>query len=636
MQKLAACFTQSACLLWCMNAWAADSTPKEIEAPVVEVSAFRVPTLITEAAQGVTVVTSQEIEARKPSTTAEVLQMVPGVQVGSMGSPGGLSTIFIRGNDPEHTLVLIDGVRMNDPLLSRGGAYDLSALDPSTIERIEVIRGAGSALYGADAIGGVVNIITKQGAKDGVKVSGALGAGTKNYRNGNARITGGMDQIKVSVGAAKIKDGRESDGGTLNLTTFDGTLAWQAASSAEVKLFARRNDRKSTAFPDISGGVRLATNRTLENRDATENLYGGGAALSPGADWKLNLQATRYTRIEDIVSPGVGFTVPPVTSNTDLSRNAYLASGSVKLPANSDVTVGYERIREDGEIRSVLSTGFGPISDDANRKRTTNSIFAALKTKPVENLVLLLDVRRDNISGLKSETSPSIAIRYDLAKMGPALKARYSEGFRAPSFYALSSPTVGNPDLKAETSKSGELGVEHWLNASSQLGLSVFRTRTKNLIDFDSTVPGPIGFGGIVNRDSVESQGVETYVTVQPVNQLDVAANYTYVTTDVLNSTRNLANRPKQRGSVLIAYRVDDASRLSWNTIFVGSSFDNSDPTGDVKVGAYWRTDVSYSYRWKSLEAAVAVDNLFDKRYEEFVGFTNPGRRFRISVSASF
>ncbi len=616
----------------------AQDGPAELEAPAVEVSAFRIPILVTETAQGVTVVSSREIEARNATSAAEILQMVPGVQVDRIGGPGGTSSIYIRGSDPEHVLVLIDGVRMNDPLLSRGGAYDLSALDPATIERIEVIRGAGSAIYGSDAIGGVVNIVTKGAAKEGLQVSGGAGAGTNGYASGNARVAGNTGQLRFSAGAATLQDGQDSDGGDLKLNTFDGSLAWQATTATEAKFFARQSDRQSSAFPDSSGGIRLAVNRTLEEREADESAYGGGIAYRPGAQWGLNMQVSRYVREEDINSPDVeaapGVVVVPATqSSTELTRDVFLLSGSLKLPVNSDLTVGHERQSEDGDSRSVIS-GLGPA--DFSLSRDTNSLFAALKSKPVESLVVLLDMRYDRISSLESETSPGVGVRYDFAETGTALKARYSEGFRPPSFFSLASPVVGNPNLVSETSKGSELGVEQWFSRAVQTGASLFRTRTRNLVDFDPTAGGPFGIGMMVNRDTVDSEGVETYATLRPMRQLQAGVNYTYVTTEIVNTGSELRNRPKHRASLSLGYQLDETSRLTWNTVYVGSAVDFSFVTGEVGLSAYSRTDVAYAYKWKQFSATAAVDNLFDKEYEEFVGFTNPGRRYRVGLSAVF
>jgi vitamin B12 transporter len=639
MKILLASATSSCAVLLCAATFAQDDRVG-VEAPSVEVNAFRVPLLERETTQGVTVISNREIEARNAATLAEILQTVPGVQVDQQGGPGGLSSIYIRGSDPEHVLVLIDGMRMNDLLLSRGGAYDLSAIDPATVERIEVIRGAGSAIYGADAIGGVVNIVTRRSREEGVQISGSAEAGTQYYRAANARVTGNTGRVQFSAGAATLEDGKPSDGGELKLSTVQGSLNFQATDEIAFSAFARANNRESAAFPDSSGGIRLAVNRTLEQRDADETLYGAGSTYKPSNQWGIDLRLSRYSRRENIDSPGVApgpgapfFGIPASLSDTELTRDAILASGSFKLPVNSDLTVGYERQNEEGDSRSVI-TGLGPAN--FRLERDTNSYFAALKSKPVENLVVLLDVRHDRISNLESETSPGAGVRYDFTRTGTAIKARYSEGFRPPSFYALASPLVGNPGLVSETSRSGELGVEQSIANASRLGASMFRTRTKSLIDFDPTVPGPIGFGQIVNRDRVETEGVEIYATLKPLDRLDIGANYTYVTTDILESAAELRNRPQHRASLSIAWQPKEASRLTWHTVYVGSFLDFSVPTEEIRLENYTRTDIGYSHKWHRLTAIAAVDNVFDQAYEEFVGFVNPGRRFRVGLSVNF
>ena len=132
------------------GSFAQDAASGSLDAPAVEVTAYRVPTLLSETSQGVSIVSREEIAARNPASVVELMRDVPGLYVDQLGGPGGVASVHIRGSDPEHVLVLVDGVRMNDPLLSRGGSYDLSSLDTNDIERIEVIRGAGSAIHGAD------------------------------------------------------------------------------------------------------------------------------------------------------------------------------------------------------------------------------------------------------------------------------------------------------------------------------------------------------------------------------------------------------------------------------------------------------------------------------------------------------
>lgn len=636
MKTLTASILGLGTVLLCAKSWAQAVTVED-EAPAVEVSAFRIPVLESEAVQGVTVITQRAIQARNATSAAEVLQMVPGLHVDRMGGAGGATSVYIRGNDLEHTLVLIDGVRMNDPLLSRPG-YDLSALDPNAIERIEVIRGAGSALYGADAIGGVINIVTRRDANVPLKATVGAGLGSKGFGNASARLAGSTESIKYSAGAAKLKDGKDSEGGEIDLTTFDGNLAWQSGGGVEVRLSGRLNQRESTSFPEDSGGVRLARVRTLEKRDAEEATLGAALTYTVNADLRLDAQLSRYSREEDIDAPNIphvsGFfdIVPATRSTTELTRDTLLASAGIKLPLQSDLTAGYELQKEDGDSRSTLA-GLPP--DDFQRDRDTNSVFVSLKSKPAEDFVFMLDVRHDRVSGLGSETSPGVGVRFQ--RGSTALKARYSEGFRPPSFYALSSPLVGNVALRPETSKSAELGAEQQLGSSIALGLNLFKTRTRNLIDFVSGGIGPLGIGEMRNRDTVDAKGFEFYANAQPARSFDVGFHYTRVQTDIKDSTDELKNRPKHRASLSAHYLPDEMSRVSLHIVYVGKSLDETFAnTAQTRVESYTRTDIGYTLRLGTFSLSAAVDNLFDKRYEEFIGFTNPGRRYRLGISATF
>jgi vitamin B12 transporter len=569
----------------------------------------------------------------------DLLQSVPGLYVDQVGSPGGVANVYIRGSDPEQTLVLVDGVRFNDPMLSRGGAYDFSALEVNGIERIEVIRGAGSALYGADAMGGVINIVTRRPAKDGVHGSVGGGLGTRDYGTLHGNVAGGSEKLQFSVNAATLQDGRDSDGGTIDRTTFDGSLSFQPVEAADIRLFARRNDTESTGFPDASGGIRYAVIRTLERRDAEETAYGANLSLQPHPQVGFRLQLSRYQRDEDIDSPGVAPPpanpfggLPATVSRTEFTRDTALISASVKLPLDSDLTVGYERLEEEGVNRSVRDLPFfGPTPGDFRLTRDTDSGFAQLKSKPVDNLVTLLDLRHDRVSGLDAETSAGAGVRYDIVATGTSVKARYAEGFRPPSFFALGDPLVGNPNLVSETSRSVEAGVEQiLLNDRLTFGVTVFRNRFKNLIDFDPTL------FLLVNRNTVEANGVETQVGIRPTDQLNVTGSYTHVETDIVGSSDNLSNRPKDRASVTLAWTVSGPWQVVWHTIWVGEFYDFSVPTDEVKADAYTRSDVAVSYQWQRYSATVAVDNVFNEKYEPFVGFEHPGVRLRGALSARF
>jgi vitamin B12 transporter len=614
------------------------STGEEIAAPSVEVSAYRVPTLLSETSQGVSVITANEIASRNPASVVDLMRDVPGLYVDQLGGPGGVSSVYIRGSDPEQVLVLVNGVRVNDPLLSRGGSYDFSSLDVSAIERIEVIRGAGSAIYGADATGGVINVVMKKGKAGTTSGNVGLGAGGQGFAKVNASATGGSEIVQFSVDASKLRDGRESDGGKLDLDTFAGSLSITPSADAAMELHARKNDRESSSFPDFSGGTRLAVLRTLETRDAKETTYGADLTAKALEPVELRVQVSRYERKENVVSPGVDplTNIPPSTLKTDFTRDSAVVSLLIALPMNTNITVGAEHMKEKGATRGSRDFTANPfvgvvlpVNFDLSRK--TDSTFVELKSSPIQNLNLNLGLRRDSPEKLNSETSPSVGIRYDLPDAGTSLIAHYSEGFRPPSFFALGDPLVGNASLKSETSTGYEIGIDQSMFGNkASISLSAFETHHRNLIDFDSTL------FILVNRDKVDARGGEIDLFLRPITALRLGLNHTIAKTTIVDSTEKLRNRPEERTSLSIRYAIGDAWEVSWNTLHVGSFFDSSEPTGNVKMNSYNRTDVSAAYKCKRFTATIAIDNLFGEKYEQFVGFAHPGARVRAGLSASF
>lgn len=606
--------------------------------PTEEVSAYRTPLQLRETSQGVSVIGEKEISARNAASAVELFQQIPGIQIDQVGNAGGQGNIYLRGSEPNHTLILIDGVRLNDPTNNRGGGYDLSSLDPSGIERIEIIRGAGSALYGADAMGGIVNIVTKRGKVDGVGGSARGEVGGQGYRQGQGAVSFGSNRFQGRIGASQLKDGKKQDGGELDLTSFHGSLSFQPSDSSDIRVYARYNDRQSTAFPESSGGLRLAVNRDLETRDAKETIYGADFSFEPTEKIELNLKLANYKRDEDKNTPAIApadpsdpFTgIPAATSSIDFERRSTLISALFRLPLNTDLTVGYEHLREVGKNRGTLDF-FGPLPRDFDLTRTTKSLFAEVKIKPIEPLIVHLGVRRDSISDQNSETSPSAGVRFTFPGTMTTLKAHYAEGFKPPSFFALGDPISGNPDLLSETSKGVEIGFEQgfWANRAN-FGAALFKTKYKNLIDFDFAT------FRLVNRNRVNADGAELEFKLRPLDRLSIALSYTFVDLEIEDSDINLRNRPKHRAGLSVNYTVLENLQLAFNAAYVGKAFDSSIPTGEVKLDSYTRLDVALTYKWRKLSATFAIDNLLDDHYEQFVGFEQPGIRARVGVGYSF
>jgi vitamin B12 transporter len=333
------------------------------------------------------------------------------------------------------------------------------------------------------------------------------------------------------------------------------------------------------------------------------------------------------------VAPGPrsAFGVPAAVSHTRLDRDNARLSALLHLPARTDLTVGAEHQHEDG-LNSTRYSLFGSIIPvDFELGRTTDSEFVEIGNRTVEHLFLHAGVRFDSVSGSGSQTSPSAGARYDFTATGTSLKADLSEGFKPPSFFALGLPVPlgGNPNLRAEHSKTGSAGIEQKLWSGRGLaGLSLFKTRYHDLVDFDNTT------NALVNRSDVTVQGGELEFTWRLLDTLDLRAHYTRLTTHVADTEGQLRQRPGKRAGIAIEYRSDDRLSLSWSTEYVADVFDSSIPTGDLMLPSLVNSDMALRYRCaRRMTATVAVDNLFDRHYEQFVGFANPGRRARALLS---
>ena len=210
--------------------------------------------------------------------------------------------------------------------------------------------------------GGIVNIVTKRGKVDGVGGSARGEVGGQGYRQGQGAISFGSNRFQGRIGASQLKDGKKQDGGELDLTSFHGSLSFQPSDSSDIRVYARYNDRQSTAFPESSGGLRLAVNRNLETRDAKETIYGADFSFEPTEKIELNIKLANYKRDEDKNTPVIApadpsdpFTgIPAATSSIDFERRSTLMSALFRLPLNTELTVGYEHLREVGKNRGTL------------------------------------------------------------------------------------------------------------------------------------------------------------------------------------------------------------------------------------------------------------------------------------------
>jgi iron complex outermembrane receptor protein/vitamin B12 transporter len=547
------------------------------------------------------------------------------------GGRGGTSSLLLRGGEPNFTVVLIDGVQVNDPSNTRGGSYDIGNLEQSQLENVELSFGPLSPVHGSDALSGVVNFETR-GADSGSDI--AVEAGTQSYQSANAFYGGNLGSVDVGVGAYVTNDNGDVDGADFESKGVNGRFGVDFAGAGTLGLSLGYLSVDSTSFPEDSGGPELAVIRELDTRDIDEGRAGLDIAYVFADRWRTRLFASYYSHDEDFTSPGIApgvlGPVPANSADTDFDRTQVLASVATDISDNITMLVGAEWQNEDGTSKGIIDFG-GPVPTDFALDRDTVSAFAEASVELGE-LILQGAIRWDDPDEIDSETTGRLGALYKLNDGRTQLRVNWGEGFKAPSFFALGHPLVGNPDLKSETGKSYDASITQQFPAVGGLvELGVFRNEYEDLVDFDDEL-----FLN-VNRDKVVTKGGELAGQVSPVPELTLRAHVTYLDTDIRGSDDTLRGRPEWRGGLVVDWRFIPNWRWVTSVLTMDKFYESSVPTGEVKLDGYTRVDTALNWQVSdSLSVSAAVDNVLDKDYEEAVGFPAAGVRGRVGAKYSF
>lgn len=613
-----------------------EKAPIQLE-PVI-VSATVTPTPLGRTSASVTVITREQIEAQQARSVIDLLRQVPGVHIDQAGGRGSVSSVYLRGGDPNFTVVLIDGVKMNDPTNSRGGSFDFSTLNPEDIERIEIVRGPISAVYGSDALSGVINIITRKGeakASRGVELAGGL----YGYWRTVAEAQGMLGTMDYAVSGSYVDNGEPVEGSEFHNVTFYTNMGLPPADNMELRWLVRYARSDTEAFPDDSGGPRFAVIRAVETRDIQELTLGLTFTHTPFPWWEYQIQFGLYNRKEDIDSPGVApglrdpFGIPASTTDNAFWRYELTVRHLFPVTKGLQLAIGAQAQFEDGtSTGSLIFFGF-PVPTNFTLTRDIWAPFFEVQVSVLPGLLVQGGVRVDLPEGFDTEVSPRAGASYTFAATGTTLRGSWGEGFKLPSFFALGHPLVGNTALQPETSQSFDVGITQALwGKRLTIGVTYFSQTFKNLIDLNEGPP-PL----LVNRSKVTAEGVEMSLNIAPWSALNFLAHLTYLQTDIKGTAEELRNRSKWRGGFSIRWQTLANLQVLLKALFVGAVLDSSIPTGDVMLEAYARVDLTVHWTVNPTVAIfLTVDNLLDADYEEFVGFPAPGINPRLGVRVRF
>ena len=617
----------------------------------VVVSASKVPRPASTLTQAVTVLLGEDLRARGVTRVSDALREVPGAMLVQSGSYGAVTSLFLRGGESRYTKVLIDGVPVN----SSGGFFDFSHLTTDNIDRIEIVRGPASVLYGADAVSGIVQIFTRRGSGE---PRASLGARAGTYRSFDVDADAAGDNAlgQFSLGAAHHStDGilpfnNQYRNGTLSsaLTLGHGT-AGDARVSARYTAAEFHYPTDFTGQPVDSNSYRTQHRLTV-GLDAGRNLSGyAQARFLAGTNEVSDLT-------EDIATP-FGAAAPEHSAfrSRGYRRNAE-GRLSFFLPANATVTIGanYEKEHE------LSSNGSGPVggattqTDSFDASRHNLAYYSELLGNPDERLSYTLSGRVDDNSDYHRFATYRIGAS---AGIVPAvrLRASLSTAFNAPAFNQLRPTlyTVSSPALRPETTHAAEVGLttSSWAEPV-RLSATYFTQRFSDLIQYVNGGP-PSYKGSYANLTGASSNGYEAELALLPSSNWRGSASYTIVNPRVTqippgyqggdNVGDALIRRPSHSGSVVVTYSRPASAGVGVALNFVGKRADTDFaqfPSPRVTLPAYTKLDISAelpiaAHRRGGLMLNARVENALNKRYEDALHFAAPGRTVLIGARAS-
>ncbi|MSQ99039.1 MAG: TonB-dependent receptor [Xanthomonadales bacterium] len=573
----------------------------------------------------------EELEMMMPAGPEQLLARLPGVSVYRPGGPGGVSEVFLRGAESNFTVVFVDGVRLNNPTNTRGGSFDFSALAANEIERVDIGTGAVSAIYGSDAMAGVVLIETAW-PEPGHSTTYAE-AGTKSdWRTGAAATLGINDTTTMGLRVSTADGGDGIAGSSLELTSVAARLEGQRSSGDSWQVNAWHVDRRRTSFPEVSGGPGLAALPDLETADGEELSLSAMTEWTLSAHWGAEIIASWTGLKDDIdtppVPPGELDGQPAFTTVSDYQRGQLLWINRLSPSARSQLAFGFDLVDETGRDDGMVDLGFVQLPNAYDLQRNTVSGFLEWGYDWSGSVASTIAVRLDH-TGNESNPSAKIGLEREFRNSGGKLWARVANGFKLPSFFALGNPLFGNPDLVSEKVTSLETGYDFGLGAGSKAGISLFTSRYKDLVDFDFET-----FTNI-NRGAVDISGVFLHVQTQFSDTVWLGADATFL--DISSVSGPLRRRPETMAGVNLTWQVSHAWSVNANARYVGERLITSIPTGDVVDGAYVIADATARYQYsEKLAVWLAIDNAFDTNYQDAPGFPAPGVRARLGAEVLF
>jgi vitamin B12 transporter len=602
-------------LLFVSTVWSKKEKEKEekFKYPLrhfVVVTADRLEEPAEQVSASFSVITEEEIKAKQIYNLSEILTNVPGFCRAQVGSIGHVSSLFIRGAESDHNLVLLNGIPINDPASSY---FDFSSISLDDIERIEIVRGPQSTLYGSDALGGVINLITKRGER-GAKFNLNFAGGSDSTYKGSFSFSAGNDFGKIYLNTSHFRTQGNFENDDYKSTTFSFRGEIKIKGDSNFEFFARHT-KTELGIPFSAPQVPSFSRR----QNTEETIIGIPISFSFLPSWNLKLNLSYFKRDYKFKDPASFWNYYHTKSNT------------LRLDFQSDFSYSTGLFTVGGEWKDFFVTNednFGVSID--NKKTEMRALFMQNRLHIANTFFWTAGIRLDSHNEFGVHYSPRITGAFLIKNT--KLKASWGSGFRAPRPNELYS-FWGNKDLKPEVSTSWEIGIEQNLFDSRLLiSFTHFSSKIKDLIVYD------LASWKLQNLAQTKLQGQEITFYFIPHRNFTLRAGYTRLIAKDKKTNEDLLRRPKNTYNLDVSFKPIEKFNINFHLTYIGKRKDLDEITFmTVDNPAYNLVD--FSIKWQlnnNFNLFSKISNLFNKKYEEVYGYPSPDRGIYFGMEYNF
>ena len=598
----------------------------------ITVTASRFNNSVVKEGKSITVITEEDIKNSGKKSLSELLETVPGVLVTRVGTDGGLTGIFIRGGKRGNVLMMIDGVRISDPM-GIEKAYDISGIMTAGIERIEIVRGSMSSLYGAEASGGVINIITKKATERKLIVSGE-GGSDKSFRGTVSAsdvteqstffFTGSFFRTHGISKASKSSVINSYDDDGYSNTSASGRMTSALWDNALVNFVMNYSDSKADMD---DGAFQDDPNASYTNKLFTTR---GEFSHSPFSWFNYKTGVSYMSLVRSDVDPVdfIDTTESNASSfngsniNTDLIMNFSIMNMNI-------ITLGGELLNERGSSASAYSFAPGIFEE---KNVLTKSLFIHDRLSIADMLFLNAGARLDSHEKFGNHYTWDASSSFIVPVIETQLRVSVGTGFRAPSLYELYDSWVGNEDLDPEKTLVYDAGVSQDLvNGMVILDFGVFRQKYTNLMGSDSSYK-------FINVDgTVKNSGFEASAVIKPADFISFTYGYTYIKYEGDADSKAVSKRPKHKHFASLLLMPLDGLSVMLAGAYIGKRYEQIYGGGAHTLDSYYTLDINVRYIIKeNFAATLRCENITNSDYEETYGYNSKGLTVYAGLQAGF